>query len=196
MPERPVRRWGIAAASAAGTVAGSGDFVVRRGPSDPFPAILPGRRGGPTADPTTLPNPDMPMKTFSLLLLRISLGWLMVVWGVDKLTNPDHGQAVAESFYLGIGSGATFLTLAGSVQVSLGLLVVVGWLRRFTWPVLALVNGITLLAVWKSVVDPWGFVLEGGNLVFYSSAVIFAGILVGWSHMDDDELALDARSGS
>lgn len=140
--------------------------------------------------------PDTPMKTISLLLLRISLGWLMVVWGIDKLTNPDHGQAVAESFYLGLGSGATFLTLAGIAQVLLGLLVVVGWLRRFTWPVLALVNGITLLAVWKSVVDPWGFVLEGGNLVFYSSAVIFAGILVGWSHMDDDELALDARSAA
>jgi len=131
------------------------------------------------------------MKALPLLLLRISLGWLMVVWGVDKLTDPAHGQAVAESFYLGLGSGGTFLTVAGVGQVVVGLLVVVGLFRRVTWPILALVNGITLAAVWKSIVDPWGFFLDGGNLVFYSSAVIFAGILVGWAAIEEDILALD-----
>lgn len=130
-----------------------------------------------------------------LLLLRVSLGWLMVVWGVDKLTDPAHGQAVAESFYMGIGSGGTFLTIAGAFQVLVGLLTVAGLFRRLAWPVLALVNGITLVAVWKSIVDPWGFVLEGGNLVFYSSAVIFAAILVGWAAVEDDSLALDRLLG-
>lgn len=133
------------------------------------------------------------MKPIALLLLRVSLGWLMVVWGVDKLMNPDHGQAVAESFYLGVGSGAGFLTLAGVAQVALGVSLVLGWLRRWCWPALLLVTGVTLLAVWKSILDPWGFVLAGGNLVFYSSAVIFAGALVGWAHVDDDKIALDAR---
>lgn len=73
----------------------------------------------------------------------------------------------------------------------LGALLVVGLVRRVTWPVAALVNGITLISVWESIVDPWGFVLEGGNLVFYSSAVIFAGVLVGWSAVEEDTLALD-----
>jgi len=131
------------------------------------------------------------MNSIALLLLRVSLGWLMVVWGVDKLTDPAHGQAVAESFYLGLGSGGAFLTVAGIFQVLVGLATVLGLFRRITWPILAVVNGITLLAVWKSIVDPWGFFLEGGNLVFYSSAVIFAGILVGWSAVEDDSLALD-----
>lgn len=135
------------------------------------------------------------MKAGSLLALRVSLGWLNVVWGVDKLTDVEHGQRVAESFYLGLGTGATFLTVAGVLQVALGLLVVAGLFRRYTWPLVALVNGATLLAVWKSIIDPWGFVLDGGNLVFYSSAVIFAGILVGWSHMEEDVLSLDSRRG-
>ncbi len=131
------------------------------------------------------------MTPIALLLLRVSLGWLMVVWGVDKLTDPAHGQAVAESFYLGLGSGGTFLNVAGIFQVLVGVATVLGLFRRLTWPVLAVVNGITLVAVWKSIVDPWGFFLEGGNLVFYSSAVIFAGILVGWSSIEQDSLALD-----
>lgn len=133
------------------------------------------------------------MKSISLLILRVSLGWLMVIWGVDKITNPAHGRAVAESFYLGIGAGAGFLTFAGVAQVALGIFLSLGWLRRWCWPALSLVTGATLLAVWKSILDPWGLVLEGGNLVFYSSAVIFAGALVGWAHVDDDQIALDAR---
>lgn len=133
------------------------------------------------------------MKAGSLLALRVSLGWLNVIWGVDKLTNVEHSRNVAEAYYLGLGTGVSFLTVAGVLQIALGLLVVVGLFRRVTWPLIALVNGATLLAVWKSIVDPWGFVLDGGNLVFYSSAVIFAGILVGWSHMDDDVLSLDHR---
>lgn len=131
------------------------------------------------------------MNAIALLFLRVSLGWLMVVWGVDKLTDPAHGQAVAESFYLGFGSGGTFLTVAGVFQVLVGVATVLGLFRRLTWPVLAVVNGITMLAVWKSIIDPWGFFLEGGNLVFYSSAVIFAAILVGWSSLEEDSLALD-----
>jgi len=134
------------------------------------------------------------VKAVSLLLLRVSLGWLMVVWGVDKLTDVEHAQRVAESFYLGIGTGAGFLSAAGVAQILLGLAAVVGWKRRWVWPVLVLVNGITLLAVWKSIVDPWGFALEGGSLVFYSSAPIFAGILVGWAFLEEDTLALDART--
>ena len=133
------------------------------------------------------------MKAISLLTLRITLGWLMIVWGVDKLTDVEHAQRVAEGFYFGIGTGAAFLTVAGVLQIVLGILVVVGFARQATIPILGAVNGITLLAVWKSIVDPWGFVLEGGNLVFFSSAVIFAGILVVWAHRDEDVLSLDAR---
>lgn len=132
------------------------------------------------------------MKPVALLLLRLSLGWLMVVWGVDKLTDVEHARRVAESFYLGLGTGGAFLSAAGLAQVALGLALVAGWKRRWAWPVAAVVNGITLLAVWKSVVDPWGFVLEGGNLVFHSSTVIFAGILVGWAFQEDDTLAVEA----
>jgi uncharacterized membrane protein YphA (DoxX/SURF4 family) len=120
----------------------------------------------------------------------------MVVWGVDKLTDVEHARRVAESFYLGLGTGRAFLTVAGLLQVLLGFAVTVGWRRRWAWPAMALVNGVTLLAVWPSVLDPWGFFLEGGSLVFYSSTVIFAGILVGWAFMDADVLSVDVRGRS
>lgn len=35
----------------------------------------------------------------SLLLLRLSLGLVMMVWAFDKILNPGHGAAVLEGFY-------------------------------------------------------------------------------------------------
>ena len=36
------------------------------------------------------------MKVWSLFLLRVSLGLLLVFWGLDKLVNVDHSIRVAE----------------------------------------------------------------------------------------------------
>jgi hypothetical protein len=41
----------------------------------------------------------------SLLLLRLSLGLVMMVWACDKIFNPDHGGAVLQSFYGIAGAG-------------------------------------------------------------------------------------------
>jgi len=38
------------------------------------------------------------MKPISLLLLRVSLGLLMLLWGADKLVNVEHGLRVSEGF--------------------------------------------------------------------------------------------------
>ncbi|CAA9319339.1 MAG: hypothetical protein AVDCRST_MAG40-1387, partial [uncultured Gemmatimonadaceae bacterium] len=109
------------------------------------------------------------MKPRSLLLLRASLGLLMLLWGVDKLVNVEHGLAVSERFYLGAFSSAALLKAFGAAQIALGALVVVGAARRYAYPVLLAVTGATLLGVWRSVVDPLGWYLTGANVLFYPS---------------------------
>ena len=133
------------------------------------------------------------MKPRSLLLLRVSLGLLMLIWGVDKLVNVRHGLTVSEHFYLGAFSSAALLRAFGVVQIALGALVLLGAARRYAYPLLLAVTGATLLGVWKSVVDPWGWYLQGANVLFYPSLIIFAGSLVLWAFRDEDRLALDRR---
>jgi uncharacterized membrane protein YphA (DoxX/SURF4 family) len=133
------------------------------------------------------------MKPRSLLLLRVSLGLLMLIWGVDKLVNVRHGLTVSEHFYLGAFSSAALLKAFGLVQIALGALVLVGAARRYAYPLLLAVTGATLLGVWKSVVDPWGWYLDGANVLFYPSLIIFAGSLVLWAFRHEDRLALDHR---
>lgn len=134
------------------------------------------------------------MKSRSLLLLRISLGLLMIIWGVDKLVNVQHGLVVSQHFYLNAFSNAALLKAFGAVQIALGALVVLGVARRYAYPLLLAVAGATLLGVWKSVVDPWGWYLEGANVLFYPSLIIFAGSLVLWAFRDEDRLVLDGRA--
>jgi len=131
------------------------------------------------------------MKAGSLLVLRISLGLLMLIWGIDKLVNVEHGLEVSKHFYLDLFSSTTLLQAFGALQIILGLAVVLGWLRRFAYPVLLLITGATLLGVWRSVVDPWGWYLEGGNVLFYPSLIIFAAAWVLYCFRDEDTRALD-----
>jgi uncharacterized membrane protein YphA (DoxX/SURF4 family) len=133
------------------------------------------------------------MKTRSLLILRVSLGLLMLIWGVDKLLNVKHGLIVSKHFYLDAFSNAVLLQAFGVAQMALGALILLGVARRFVYPALLAITGVTLLGVWRSVVDPWGWWLEGANVLFYPSLIIFAGSLVLWAFADEDRLVVGAR---
>lgn len=133
------------------------------------------------------------MKKVSLLLLRISIGLLMVWWGLDKLVNVEHAVGVSDSFYLGLFSAPAVLMPFGVFQTLLGALIVVGLARAWLYPVLLAITGVNVLAVWNSILDPWGWVLEGTSAMLYPSLIILAGSLVLFAWRDQDVLALEAR---
>ena len=133
------------------------------------------------------------MKATSLLLLRASLGLLMLLWGADKLVNVEHGLQVSKGFYFGLFTSAALLRAFGVLQLLLGVLIVLGALRRVAYPALLVVTGATLVGVWRSIVDPWGWYLEGGNVLFFPSLIIFAAALALFAHRDEDLLSVDGR---
>jgi len=136
------------------------------------------------------------MKAWSMLVLRISLGLLMLIWGVDKLVNVEHGMLVSERFYLGAFSVPALLQGFGVAQMALGALIVLGLFGKYLYPVLVVITGVTLLAVWRSIIDPWGWYLEGANALFFPSLVIFAGALVLIGFREFDVYSLDARKSA
>jgi uncharacterized membrane protein YphA (DoxX/SURF4 family) len=134
------------------------------------------------------------MGTIGLLLVRVTMGWLMVLWGLDKIVNVEHSVRVAQAFYLGLGATAWIQTGFGVLQVILGILVILGFQRRYTYPGVFLIALVTALGVWRSILDPWGWVLDGSNVLFYPSAIVLAASVVLWGMLDEDETALDNRS--
>jgi putative oxidoreductase len=138
-------------------------------------------------------------KAITLLLLRISLGGLLLVWGINKVVNVDHSKAIAENFYSGFLATEGWLPVAGIAQMLAGVLVIIGLARRWVYPIQLLINGASLMAVSASVIDPWGWFLDGTNALFYPSLIILAGSLVVMAFQAEDRFALDAarkRPGS
>lgn len=134
------------------------------------------------------------MKTAALFLLRLSIALLILVWGIDKIVNPAHGAGVAERFYFGMLSSQSLMPALGVAEIGLAALVGLGVLRRITLPILAVITGVTLIGVWRSVLDPLGLYLEGGNLLFFPSLIIFFAVLVLMAFRTEDRWALQRRA--
>jgi uncharacterized membrane protein YphA (DoxX/SURF4 family) len=130
-------------------------------------------------------------QALALLTLRVALGSLMLVWGADKLANPAHGAGVAEHFYFGLFGTQALMPVLGALQLALGACVAFGAARRVVYPALLAVTGLTLVGVWRSVVDPWGWYLDGTNALFFPSVIVFAGALVVAAFRSADGLAVD-----
>ena len=130
------------------------------------------------------------MKRGTLLFLRLTIAYLLAIWGADKLVNPEHGLTVSKMFYGGLFGGRSLMPAYGVVQIALGALLALGIGRRLLYPAVAAITATTLLGVWRSVADPWGWYLEGSNVLFYPSAVIFAAVLVLWAWRDEDRLVV------
>jgi len=133
------------------------------------------------------------MRPFTRAFLRVSIGYLLVIWGVDKLVNPAHGLAVSDRFYLGVLSSAALMPIFGIAELVLGGLVIVGLWRRYTYLVVVAIAAITAAGVWRSIVDPWGWYLQGANALFYPSLIILAASLVLLA--DEWQVSTRARQG-
>ena len=105
----------------------------------------------------------------------------------------EHGMAVANKFYFGFLAVESALQVAGVLQILVGLAVVVGFARRWTYPVQVLLNAASLMAVMQSVIDPWSWVFEGSNALFYPSLIIFAASLLLIAYRDEDKWVLGKK---
>lgn len=131
------------------------------------------------------------MRRWSLFLLRFSIGLLVFWWGVDKITNVEHAVQVSDAFYLGLLSHPAILPVLGGLQVLIALAYMAGFRRRWTDPVVLLINAGSMIGVWRSIVDPFGHFMEGTNALFFPSLTVFAGCLVLIALRDEEGLVLD-----
>ncbi len=84
---------------------------------------------------------------------------LLIIWGLIKLGAPDAAIHVSDKYYFGLFSSGALQRPLGAAEALLGLLVVLGLLRRFTLPLQALVLVFGALAIWRYLLDPLGLYL-------------------------------------
>ena len=126
----------------------------------------------------------------SLLLLRLSLGLVMMVWAFDKILNPGHGAAVFEGFYGLSGVGESLIPMIGIAQASLVLAFLLGVARTWTYGAMLLMHGVTTLVSWSAYLQPLN------NILFFSAWPMLAGLIALFLLRDEDRIAtLGGRAG-
>lgn len=138
------------------------------------------------------------MKALSLLFLRVSTGLLCVIWGLIRVGDPAVGAKVNGKYYGGILSGETVQYVWGGFLLIVGLLVILGLLRRYAYPLQAAILCVGALGIWKYLLDPLGLWLldrETAQVLFFPSLAMAAATLVLIAFRDYDAIALDAKFG-
>ncbi|MDP8913519.1 MAG: hypothetical protein M3N39_08090 [Pseudomonadota bacterium] len=119
----------------------------------------------------------------SLLLLRLSLGLVMMVWAFDKILNPSHGAAVFESFYGLAGIGESVIPIIGIAQALLVLAFLLGVARTWTYGAVLLMHGVTTLVSWSAYLQPLK------NILFFAAWPMLAGLIALFLLRHEDRIA-------
>jgi putative oxidoreductase len=134
------------------------------------------------------------LKTFSLAFLRVSMGLLLMIWGVIRVAAPNAGTGVSTKYYGGIGAATSIQYAWGTALLVIGFLTVLGLLRRFALPAQAVVLCVGALAIAKYLVDPLGMWLlsrEDSQVLFFPSLAMAAASLLLVALREDDRWTLD-----
>ncbi|MXN65361.1 DoxX family membrane protein [Stappia sp. GBMRC 2046] len=136
-------------------------------------------------------------RRIALLLLRVTTGFLLVWFGLNKVVSGSAPLAVRRSFEID-GALQTAVGLAAGVgEVLVGALCVLGLWRRLVLPVQAVINGSTAVMVWWAILDPFRWYITGvdrivfNSHVFYPTSITFAACLLLIAFREQDTLALD-----
>lgn len=135
------------------------------------------------------------MKSLLLLLLRITTGALLVIWGLIKVMAPAAAIGVSNKYYGGLISAEALQPILGWAQITLGALVILGLLRVIVYPLQAVVLVVGAAAIWQYLVDPLGLYLldeETRQVLFFPSTTVAIASLIMLAFKSDDTLALDS----
>lgn len=139
------------------------------------------------AEPRRLP--------LALAILRISLGGFLLLWGIEKLVRPQVTVAIWEHFYF-TAIGAWLPYVIGVAEILFAAVFLVGWRRRLIYGAGMVLHGISVLASWKQLLDPWGLIWGRNNHLFLAGVPVLAGFIALYLLRDLDRWTVDGRRES
>lgn len=139
---------------------------------------------------------DTRLSRWTMPILRIGMGIFLSAWGLDKLLATESSTGIFANMY-GMDVGAFAVQVFGVAEILFGIALAGGLFRVFTaWAQLG-INGVSTLASWKQILDPWGALglTDGGTHLFLASIVITAASIVLVLNARNAHLTLDRRLG-
>lgn len=87
------------------------------------------------------------MKAFALFLFRLVTGGYLVAWAGSKVLDTDRAIALSDVYYMGYASSPTIQHGLAALGAVLGIFVVLGFLRAFSYGTQALVLAVSVAAM-------------------------------------------------
>lgn len=132
----------------------------------------------------------------AMAALRISLGLLLVWWGLGRITSPELGLMMQEKFYYNLFPSRTLQIAFGYVEMCVGLLVVLGLFRKYAVPTQLLITGFSAATILTALLDPFGLWLPAEKIapiqhLFYPSVISLAAGFLMYNLSAFDRYSLD-----
>ncbi len=134
---------------------------------------------------------DKNRDSLALLLLRLGLGWFLLVWAVNKFLAPGQYEKIWGYFY-GIEIGPAMPYVFGALQALIAIAMILGIGRIISYGLGFLLHGVTVVVILPALLAP--FVIEKGFPVNRNNAVavaVLGGLAALWLLRHRDHWSLD-----
>jgi uncharacterized membrane protein YphA (DoxX/SURF4 family) len=123
-----------------------------------------------------------------LLVLRMTLGYFLLLWSLEKLLVPSATIRIAKGFY-GVQLSDWGSYGLGIAELILSLALLLGAFRTITYALALAVHTITLLVSWRRMFDPMALI--GANHLWISTWPTWGGFVALFLLRDWDTYSID-----
>lgn len=106
----------------------------------------------------------------ALFLLRVGLGFFLLLWSCDKFAEPDTTITIFQIFYkIPISTPAAYVV--GGVEALVSILIIAGAWRSYTYAIGLALHTISTIASWRQLTSPFS---QGHHLFVAAIPVLTA----------------------
>jgi putative oxidoreductase len=124
----------------------------------------------------------------ALFLLRVGLGFFLLLWSCDKFAEPETAVKIFQVFYkIPISASAAYVV--GGIEAFISLLMIAGAWRSYTYAIGLALHAISTIASWRQLTTPF----SQGHHLFVAGIPVLTGFIALYVLRDRDTLwALDS----
>ena len=125
----------------------------------------------------------------SLLVLRLSIGWFLMQWAIEKFVKPEVSAKIFSAFYK-LPLDLELAPIVGGLQILLVLAFLTGFLKPLSYGLIATMHSVTTASTWKSIFMPFA---DGSNHLFTTGVPVLAACWILFALRDQDVMfSIDA----
>ena len=128
----------------------------------------------------------------ALLILRLSLGVFLLLWGLEKIIIPDRTVGIYDKFY-GIPIDVAIAPILGALQIALSIALLIGFQRCWSYGFATLLHAYSVISSWRALIDPWGLIYGEVKHLFLAGVPVLAGFIVLYMLREMDLWTVDGR---